>query len=108
MSGQLSLVSRPGVHVGRVERSCERVLTRWRHTGHEVDEVTSAALRAAGRAVDAAERDRLDERASALSVSRCVAVLWSVYRDAAPGEVEHDLDDLDELPAGLADLDADD
>lgn len=104
---QLALVGSPRRTIGRHERAAERVLTRWRSDGHELDEVTSSALRAAGRAVDHAEADHADERASAYAVARTVAVWWTIYRDAAPDRVEVEVDDLDDLPADL-DLDADD
>lgn len=95
-AGQLRLVpGRDRRPIGAHERAAERVLTRWRAAGHDVDELTSSTLRGAAAAADRARADHDDERASAFAYSRCVLALWQLYRDAAPDHERIEPDELD-------------
>ena len=95
----------PRRHKGPREHATERLLTGWRKTGHEVDPVTSSALRAAAEAVDLARQATVDGDASALSYARAVAIWWQVYREASPDTPATDAVD-EALVQLLADADA--
>ena len=95
----------PRRHLGPRERASERIITDWRKAGHDVDPVTSSALRAAGEACDLTQRAAVDGESTGLSYARAVAIWWQVYREAAPATQATDAVD-EALVQLLADADA--
>lgn len=93
---------------GSTERAAERVIRRWRESGHEVDELTSSNLRGAAADVDRALVDHGNGDAGVFPVTRARALVHELYRAAAPGGVPgDDLDDLDRVDVPDVDLDLD-
>lgn len=105
LRGMPGLFPAPRRREGPRERATRATLTRWRAAGHDVDEITSSALRAAAEACDLAQRSAVDNEHSPLSYARAVAVWWQLYREASPDAAATDAVD-DALVQLLAEADA--
>lgn len=104
-----TLFPAPPRRKGSTERAAERVIRRWRDSGHEVDELTSSNLRGAAADVDRALVDHGNGDAGVFPVTRARALVHELYRAASPAAVPgDDLDGLDGLDVPDVDLDLDD